>query len=205
MPWRGFGSGVTTQQVAQTATAVATSQRLYSQMTPLAGDTLSAGTTAEQPFASNYTIPANSLVVGQELVMRGAGVYTSSALAPPTQRARLRTGASGPVFIDSGPVGVLLSLTSARYMFSMHLLVRSLGVNGTIEAFGRLEFAQTLSAATVVLCGPSGAVTDAGNPVTVDTTQPIPLVLTTTYSYAAAGNSNSMRQISLSTLRPVSM
>lgn len=199
-----FGPGLTTQQVAATVSGMITSSRLYTQMTVQAGDTLSASTTSEQAFASGYTIPANTLVVGQTIIVKGGGVYTTSALAPPTQRARLRAGnvGTGPVLVDAGAQSVLLSLSAARYVFEMTAIVRAVGVAGSIEAFGRLEYATSLGAAVPVLCGPSGTLGDAGNPVTVDTTQPIALTLTCTFGAVLGGNQNSLRQLVIHSLRP---
>jgi hypothetical protein len=192
--------GQTAAQVTQAIANTTTSSRLYTQMTPLAGDALTASTTAEQPFASSYTIPANSLTVGQSLHVRGAGVYTTSAILPPTQRARLKAG--GVTLVDTGAVGVVIALSAARYMFDMTMIVRSIGVNGSVEAFGRLDFATTLTGVQTILAGPSGAVGDSGNPVTIDTTQPLTISLSTTFGNVASGNANSLRQLSIHSLRP---
>lgn len=193
----GLGMG----QVDQAVATKSTSSRLWSQMTPLTGDTLAASTTAEQTYASSFTVPANSLVVGQSIIIKGSGVYTTSALLPPTQRARVRLG--GQILVDAAAQSFPISLASSRYMFDVHCIVRSLGVNGTVEAFGQLVFATSITNAVTVLAGPSGVVGDAGNPVTVDTTQPLPITLSCQFGGVLGGNSNSMRQISVHTLRPV--
>ncbi len=196
----GGSSGLSAGQVTQMVATQSTSQRLYTQMVPQAGDTLSATTTAEQTYASTFTVPANSLVVGQSIIIKGSGVYTTSALVPPTQRARVRLG--GQVLVDAAAQMFPVALASSRYMFDVHCIVRSLGVNGTVEAFGQLVFATSITNAITVLAGPSGVVGDAGNPVTVNTTQPLPITLTCQFGAVLAGNSNSMRQISVHTLRP---
>lgn len=192
--------GQTATQVSDTVKAMTTSSRLYTQPVPVAGDTLTASTTAEQPFASSYTIPANSLTLNQSIRVTGWGIYTTPALSVVTQRARLKAGTA--TLVDSGPQLFPVSLSALRYKFTLDLMVRAIGVNGSIEAMGELVFATSITAAITVLSGPSGAASDAGNPVTTDTTQPIPLTLTCTFGAALAGNSNSLRQMAVSTLRP---
>lgn len=198
------GAGQTAQQVADAIGQKSSSSRLFTQMMVAPGDLLTATTAAEQMYATSYTIPANSLIVGQELHVKGAGLYTTQALAAPSQRARLRLG--GQTMVDSGPQNVLLSLTAARYVFDIRLLVRAVGQAGQIEAFGLLHFATSLATTVPVLGGPSGTFGDAGNPVTVDTTQDMPLQLSCTFGFAstpASANTNQMRQLSVHTLKPV--
>lgn len=179
----------------------ATSSRLYTQMTPMPGDTLAATTTAEQAYASSLTLPANSLTVGQEIHVKGAGIYSTNTLSLCTQRARLRFG--GVVMIDSGPLNFPLAISSNRYMIDLRLIVRAVGTSGSVEAFGKLDFATSLTSAITLLGGPSATVGEMGNPVTVNTTQPMTLALSCQFGIVLTGNSNALRQLSVHTLRPV--
>lgn len=206
MPLRVTPSGQTAAQVAAIAdTAVSTkvtSARLYTQTTVMPGDTVSATTTAEQTFTSGMTIPAGSLAVGQSVILKGAGTYTTTAVLPPSQRARFRLG--GALLVDAAAQMFPVSLAACRYRFEIQFIVRSLGTSGTVEAFGELTFATSLTTAIVVLCGPSGTAGDAGNPVTVNTTVDMPLALSCQFGSVLGGNSNSLRQLSIHTLKPVS-
>lgn len=194
-------SGQTAAQVDQAISARTTSSRLYTQTMVMPGDTLTATTTNEQTFTSGMTIPANSLVVGQSVILKGAGTFTTTALLPPTQRARVRLG--GNLMVDAAAQSFPISLSACRYRFDVQLIVRALGVNGTVEAFGELTYATSLTNAIVVLAGPSGNVGDSGNPVTVNTTIDLPLTLSCQFGAILGGNSNSLRQLAIHTLRPV--
>lgn len=192
--------GQSAQQVAQQVAGMTTSSRLWTMPSVQAGDTLVATTTSEQFYASGYVIPANSLTVGQSLTFKGSGIYTTTALLPPTQRARLRLG--GQTMVDSGALSFPVSLSALRYWFEIQMVVRAVGASGAIESVGRLDFATSLSAALTVVGGPNGLASESGNPVTVDTTQPLPVQLSCTFGAVLAGNQNVLRQASLHSLRP---
>lgn len=194
-------AGQTEAQVKQAISAQTTSSRLYTQTTVMPGDTLYATTTGEQQFTSGMTVPANSLAVGQSIVMKGAGTYTTTTLLPPTQRARVRLG--GNLLVDAAAQMFPVALAACRYRFDIQFIVRSLGVNGSVEAFGELTYATSLTNAIVVLAGPSGTAGDAGNPVAVNTTVDLPLTLSCQFGAVLAGNQNSLRQLAVHTLRPV--
>lgn len=180
----------------------ATSRRQWSQMSVQPGDiTTAANGTAEQPFASRGQIPA-PLVVGQALRLHGGGIFTTSTLLTPTQRARVRWGVGGPVVMDTGNLAPLIGASAGRYLFDVTLIVRSIGTNGSVEAFGRIEYANALFATSTAIVGPSGALSDTGNPVTVNTTVPVDLPLSVTYSSAQSGNTNQLRWSVLHDLRP---
>lgn len=179
----------------------ATAMRMFSQNSVQSGDTLTATTAAEQTYASQYTIPANSLVVGQVIHVHGNGVYTTPTVNLVSQRARLRLG--GATLVDSAAQLFPISLASCRYEFYMHFIVRSLGAAGTVEASGRLIFATSLTSAITILCGPSGTTAgDTGNPVTIDTTKDNLLTLSCQFGAAQSGNSNSLRELSAHTMKP---
>lgn len=201
----GATPGLTGQQVDAKVDAAllskASSSRLYTQVAVMPGDTLTASTTAEQTFQSGMVVPGNTAVVGQAFIMKGAGTYTTNAVLPPTQRARARLG--GSLLVDAAAQMFPVSLASCRYRFEIQFIVRSLGTSGTVEAFGELTFATSLTTAIVVLCGPSGVAGDAGNPVTVNTTVDMPLTLSCQFGAVLAGNANSLRQLSVHTLKPV--
>lgn len=202
MPLNLTPQPVTPQVLAGAVAGQITSSRLWTMMQVQAGDLLSATTTAEQPYASNYTIPANSLTVGQSLTFKGSGVYSTTAVLPPTQRARLRVG--GQTMVDSGAISFPISLSALRYWFEIQMVVRATGVNGAIEAAGKLDFATSLSASITIVGGPNGLASESGNPVTIDTTQALLVQLTCTFGAVLGGNSNHLRQASLHSLRPAS-
>ncbi len=206
----GFGPNYvpgppTVASIAAQAAAMmppATSRRIWSQMSVQPGDIATATTTAEQTFTSRGQAPG-PLVVGEVLRLHGTGIFTTSALAPPTQRARVRWGNGGPVLVDTGDLGLILGATAGRYWFDIQIIVRSIGTTGTVEAVGRIEFSNALFTTSTALVGPSGQYSDTGNPVTVDTTQPMDLPFSVRFGGIATGNSNSLRTSVLHDLRPV--
>ena len=206
----GGGAGLSQGQVdARIAAAVpplippATSRRVWSQQAVQPGDNLTNTSTLEQTFASRATIPA-PLVMGETLRLHGGGVFTTSTLLTPTQRARIRWGVGGPVIMDTSTLGLLVGAASGRYIFDVNLIVRSLGTAGTVESSGSIKFANAAFGTTEALCGPSGQYSEIGNPVTVDTTQPVDLALSVTFSSTQTGNANTLRWSVLHDLRPAS-
>lgn len=191
-------------QVPALLLAKATSRRVWSQMSVQTGDTVNAATTNEQPFTSRGQIPG-PLVVGEVLRLHGGGTFTTSSLLTPTQRARIRWGVGGPVLMDTGNLAPLIGAAAGRYLFDVSLIVRSIGTSGTVEAYGSIKYANALFGTTEALCGPSGVFSDAGNPVTVDTTQLLDLPLSVTFSATTATttNTNTLRWSVLHDLKPV--
>ncbi len=181
----------------------ATSRRIWSQASVQAGDFVTATTTAEQTFASRGQAPG-PLVVGEVLRLHGTGIFTTSTLVAPTQRARIRWGVGGPVLVDTGDLGMILGASAGRYWFDCQFVVRSIGTTGSVEAFGRIEFSNALFSTTAALVGPSGQYSDTGNPVTVDTTQPMDLPFSVRFGSVTPNNSNSLRTSVLHDLRPTS-
>lgn len=198
---RNLGGGQTATQVQQAIAGQVTSQRLYTQPAVQTGDTLTATTTTEQPFASGMTVPANSLVVGQSITVKGTGVYTTSTLTPPTQRARLRV--NNILMVDTGPLTFPVSLTAYRYWFELQFIVRATGTTGAVEASGKLDFAN-LTGVTTVIAGPNGSGGDTGNPITINTTVDMPVALSVQFGAVLTGNSSSLRQLTMSSLKPTS-
>lgn len=194
-------AGVSPGQIAKQVSQATTAMRLYTQSAVHTGDTLTATTTAEQFYASpSYSIPANTLMVGQSLHIKGSGVYTSSPILAPTQTARLWLGTAK--MIDSGPLTFPVNLTTCRYTFDITMIVRATGTSGAIESYGQLTFATSLITAIPVIGGPSGTASDTGNPVAVNTTVDLPVRLSCQFGSATAGNANSMRQIVINSFKP---
>lgn len=168
----------------------------YTQKTLKAGDTVqaSAGTT-EQYFASQYSIPANSLAVGDTINIQGGGVFSTTSLGP-NQRPRVRLG--GVAVVDAGSLMLVLGQSNLRWRFNVILTVRSIGATGTVESTGNLFFNNaTNGASAVYTAGPDPTAGALGNPVTVNTTNALTLALSTQFSAAMTGNSTSLRQLTV--------
>lgn len=155
-----------------------------------AGNTI-ANTAAETAFDSKYTIPGNSLAVGQVLRVTLRGFYSTDVVAP-TLIGRLRFGGvAGTVLLTTGTISALVGGVSALgWAAEILVVVHSIGATGTLEVQGTFQFATAATAALTVI--PSN-----GALVTVDTTADKDLVATATWGTADADNTVTLRQFAV--------
>lgn len=158
-------------------------QLLYSNTSVPAGNTV-ANTTAETAFSSSYTIPANSLNVGDVILVDLAGTY-GTALAAPTLEAKLKYGST--VLIDTGALTQVVGLSSQAWQALATLTVNSVGATGQMECSVELMFSTAATAALTVIVD--------GGAVTIDTTVNAALTITVQWSAASASNTITLRQM----------
>jgi collagen type VII alpha len=161
------------------ATGSVGSQLLYSNMTVPVGNTI-ASTAVETAFASTYTIPANSLIAGDVLDIWMRGVY-STALTPPTGRAKLKIGST--VVADTGTLSALVSVTNAPWWAHIQIIVHSIGATGALECQADVEFGTTATAALT-----TGVANTAA--FTIDTT--VNEAITSTFTWGTSSSSNTI-------------
>lgn len=179
-------------------------QTQYSNSTAKAGDLISAATvgTTDTAYASSLIVPANTMAVGQVWRMRGAGRFTASALTPPSQRARIWVGSTA--VIDTGAQALLIGASNARFWFDITMIVRAIGASGSLECYGKLDFATGLTGTLTGIFGPSGTASETTNPVAIDTTVSQKLAASVQFSANTAGNSSELRQLVIDMAPPSS-
>lgn len=166
------------------ATGAVGSQLLFSNTTVPGGNTI-ANTNVETAFTSSYTIPANSLVVGDVLDIWMRGVY-STAVVPPTGRAKLKIGST--VIADTGTISALATVTNAPWWAHIQVVVQSLGATGAFECQADVEFGTTATAALTV--GIPNTAT-----FSIDTTSSEAITSTFTWGTASASNTITLREM----------
>lgn len=102
-----------------------------------------ANSTAELAFNRSYTVPADTLAVGQAIRLRMWGKFSSTATAT-TLTVRVRWGGlTGVVLLLVGPNTVAASAASRVWMIEGDMVVVSIGAAGTIEAHGQMHLFTT--------------------------------------------------------------
>jgi len=146
-----------------------------------------ASTAAETAFASSYTIPANTLVVGSVITIKLYGVY-STALVAGTIVAKLKIGST--VLLTTGTISALVgSTTNFGWTAEATLIVTGIGASGTIEAQGLAEFDTTATAGLLVNLTNTAAIGS------IDTTVGKTLTVTVTWGTSSASNSITLREM----------
>lgn len=112
-------------------------QLLFSNTTVPAGNTV-ANTTTPTAFTSSFTIPANSVVLGQVFHIRLAGVYGVATLSTPTITLQFLIGST--VLCTSGAVTTVGGLTNDGWTAWCDFIVTATGSSGTAEAQGFVEY-----------------------------------------------------------------
>jgi len=135
-------------------------------------------TTTETVFSTgSYTIPANSLKVGDSIRLKAGG---NASVVSGTYDLRVRLGGlSGPVIFSRANIA---AADDGFFVIDLHHRVNSIGGAGVQYASGVMSYAY-LGATPLVV----PYVTTAG--VTVDTTTSLDLVVTVQFSISAGGNS----------------
>jgi hypothetical protein len=135
-----------------------------------------ANTTTQTAFDKSYSIPANTLAVGNIIRLHAWGV---NRLATGTCTLRVRIG-GGQVMIVSLPFAAIG--VDVWWDFKAAFIVRSIGASGSIQPGRPME----------TIYGAASLETPVG-PVTVDTTIARVLDLTVEWSAANVGNTITMR------------
>lgn len=181
---QGTGTSVETYCATGGSYAKCGTPRLLSAVVASA-DSLSAATisTTETIFATLYNIPAGYLTANRLLEVTWAGEYTASA-SPPTAIFRVRYGGiAGTILYTSNTLALPASRTTEGWV--LPVLIANIGASSASASV----YTQHLAAA------PSGAGASpptnqrTNQPVTVDTTAALDLVLTLQFSANTAGNS----------------
>ena len=131
---------------------------LYADGSVPGGNTI-ANTTTETAFASTFTIPANSLAVGDVIRVRIAGRYSTDVIAP-LIRGKVKIGTA--VVSDSGSVTSVAGATNAGWHANAEYIVTAIGAGGTLECHSDLSFATAAAAAL--------SIEDSRGSVSLDTT-----------------------------------
>ena len=149
-----------------------------------AGNTI-VNTSAEVAFASQYTIPANTLQVGQVYQLTLWGIYS---LINALETFEVRCYIGSTVVLDTNPSVVQGPFTNLGWVFEGQFFVTSIGAAGTIEIQGIARFA-TLS---------PGGVANLPNsaPITINTTVNELLKFTWQFTTADPANSTQLRAVS---------
>jgi len=156
-----------------------------------AASTAISNTSAETDFSLNYTLPANSLKVGQVIRLVCRGTLNTHSTAP-TLIMRVKFGAT---VLALTPTWTTIASTANRgWEITFDTIVTAIGTGGTVEALG--VFTTSTGAAAAV----TNQMLDLKNatptsPVTVNTTVAQTLQVSAKFSVASVNNSMTMRQM----------
>lgn len=159
---------------------------VYANTTIPAGNTV-ANTTTATILTSSYSVPANSLSVGDVIVVKAWGLYGTNIVAPTFLGELLY---QSTVIASTGVITTIAGVTNGGWWAEVQSHVTSLGVTGTFESQGYAEFA------TAATTGLSVNMTNTA-PVTVATTLASILRLRVTWGTANAANTITMRNLSI--------
>lgn len=143
-----------------------------------AGNTV-ANTTSETNFTSSISISANSLVAGQVIKVRAAGVL--STILSPSVTLKVKFGS---VVLGTTGALVLALSSNAGWRLEFDINVFSIGSSGTMEGHGFSLIPSTLS--PVLIANTS--------PTTVNTTNTTTLQVSAQWSALSLSNTITMRQ-----------
>lgn len=152
-----------------------------------------ANTTTETAFASLYTIPANTLEVGDLIRVVAYGVYSTAVLAP-TIRGRLYLDDGTPVaMLDTGALTVVAGATNKGWRAEGSLVCTD--APPKIDAQGIASFATAATAALSAHIANTGVITapDFGNAMDI--------YLTITWGAASASNTIQLLQLNIEILK----
>ncbi len=153
----------------------------------VAPSTTVTNTTTETTFSnSTYTIPANYLQVGDQIVIRGRATLTAHN-GTDTHNVKVYIGST--LVASTGAVNIA---TNGVVEWALFLTIRTIGATGTFVASGYM-LAGTPGTAT-----PVGAVLSS---TTIDTTATQQIKVTTTASAASAGNVIQLDEESVNNVR----
>lgn len=166
------------------------SPKKFVNITVPSGNTI-ANTTTETAFASTYTIPANTLEVGDIIRIKLWGVY-SNTLTPPTVIGKVKIGST--VFATTGTITGGAAASNAGWSGEESIVVQSIGSSGVVDAQAFLEFATAATAALTI------NVPNAST-LTLDTTADQAITVTVQWGTASASNTITLRQMIVEILK----
>ena len=152
---------------------------LYSNTTIPAGNTSTS--TSETTLTSSYTIPANTLVAGDVVVVRLAGVYSGTVL--PNITGKVKFGSV--TMLTTGSIPGLVTGTNLAWWAEGRFIVQSTGVSGSIKANATLQFASAATAALNILLSSTS---------TVDTTVTEAITVTVQWGMGGTGQTITMEE-----------
>lgn len=155
----------------------------YSATTIPAGNTV-ANTSTATAFDSSYSVGANTLAVGDVIIVELAGTYSTTLIAP-TINGRLKFGST--ILMETGALTTLASISNNAWRAKAILTVTSLGGSGSVECALDAFFSTSATAAMTVLV--------SGGSVNIDTTTTSAIVATAQWSVADPSNSITLRQM----------
>lgn len=164
---------------------------IYTNVTMKPGDTV-ANTGVETNFASNVTLPANTMVVGKTYRIEFMGKYTTPILLPPSTIAKVKLG--NVAIVTTPELANIVGATDLAYQGTVLITVISTGVTGSVRAGGQVNFSTALLDTRTVVVPQMLTV--------IDTTVDQVLQLATKFGGTGAGNSNSLTSIHIYESRP---
>jgi hypothetical protein len=165
---------------------------VYSNTSVPAGNTV-VNTTTETAFSSSYTFAANSLAAGMVVRITARGVYSTNSSIE-TIRIRVKLGST--TILDTGVYIPIKVSTNQLWELDASLIVFTAGGSGTVDSQGCFSVHK-------VEYGSLGydAPMQNTSPATIDTTASQALTITVEWGAALAGNSITLRQLFVETLR----
>lgn len=160
----------------------------FSNVSVPGGNTV-ANTTSETAFASNFTIPANSLAVGQVIRVKAFGVYSTDTISAGNITLRVKFGST--TLCATAALTNVVSLTNQGWTLDALLIVDTTGATGTVEAQGMAFLTTAIN--TAMNAGMTNTST-----VVVDTTANQTVQISVQWSAASANNSIVLRQLVVS-------
>lgn len=139
------------------------------------------------------TLPANLLIAGRMICIKGRGVFSTAVLAP-SIAVNLKLGTTQLATVS---VGQLVS-SAANWGFDFEVLItcRTTGASGTVIADGSLTFATSASTFTTAIA----YLNNAGATTTLDTTAIQAITINGTWGTASASNTLSVTNASIEIL-----
>lgn len=167
------------------------SQLLYANTSVPGGNTVS-NTTSATAFTSSYTVPASSLVSGEVLRIKCAGVYGTAVAAPGTLTLTVKAGSTVLATVTSATVTG--NLSNQGWWLEAAITVDTIGSSGTwmTQAIGELEGGVGLSMWN------NGVNTSTA---TINTTVTQALTVVVTWSSAQAANTITLEQMYIEALQ----
>jgi hypothetical protein len=156
-------------------------RQFYSDASVPAGNTIS-NSSAETAFASQYTIPANSLSSGQSIRLKLYAVYNIIA---GSQVVEFKVKVGGQTLLGSGAVTLVGPMTNGGFALDADLFVTAIGTGGSIEAQGVAQLGAPASGSSINLTNTA--------PYMVNTTIGEPVTFTWQFTTANTGNNITLR------------
>ena len=154
----------------------------YAETTQPAGNTV-ANTVIASEFASQVTIPANFLQVGNIITVRAFGVFSTDVAAPTlTLQVRLDT----TTILTTGAVTVTASLTNVGWNVEALIAIRASGAGGSIESQGIATLGTAVASSIGV-----GMVNTASTAIALNTARLVNM--TAKWGTASANNTITLR------------